>query len=61
MYHTIKSYRINSVQYSVQFDTKNKKVICDIDPIISGFERDIILILTFYLKKLMLRQVSKLI
>ncbi len=39
MLHTIKISSDQWRQYTVQFDTENKKVICDIGPIISGFEK----------------------
>ncbi len=39
MLHTIKISSDQWRQYSVRFDTENKKVICDIGPIISGFEK----------------------
>ena len=39
MLHTIKISSDQWRQYTVRFDTKNKKVICDIGPIISGFEK----------------------
>ncbi len=39
MLHTIKISSDQWRQYTVQFDTENKKVLCDIGPIISGFEK----------------------
>ena len=39
MLHTIKISSDQWRQYTVHFDTENKKVICDIGPIISGFEK----------------------
>ncbi len=39
MLHTIKISSDQWRQYNVMFDTENSKVICDIGPIISGFEK----------------------
>ncbi len=39
MLHTVKISSDQWRQYNVQFDTENNKVICDIGPIISGFEK----------------------